>query len=176
MNNIKFCGCGCNLKRQSINDKNLAIEFLYLDLSTCERCQGANTVIDESIADIKNILNEIGYSVSLTKTHVQNEQSAKDYAFFSSPTIRINGKDIILENKESNCSSCGDYCGTEVDCRDWKWNGKTYDSPPKGMIINAILKAIYDKNFGQSPNFKDYKVPENIKKFFEARINKEGNI
>lgn len=174
MNNTKSCGCGCNSERQPRNDKNLAIEFLYLDLSTCERCRGTDTVIDESIADIKNILNEIGYSVSLTKTHIQNEQSAKDHAFFSSPTIRINGKDIILENKESNCSSCGDYCGTEVDCRDWEWNGRTYDSPPKGMIINAILKAIYDKNFGQLPNFKDYEVPENIKKFFEARINKEG--
>lgn len=173
MNNIKLCRSSCNSRKQLKNDKGLVIEFLYLDLSICERCQGTDTVIDESVADLKNILNEVGYSVCLTKTHIRSEQSAKNHAFLSSPTIRINGKDIILKNKESGCSSCGDYCGAKVDCRDWEWNGKTYDSPPKGMIVDAILRAIYDKNFGQLPNFKNYEVPENIKKFFKARKNKE---
>ncbi|MBI2410610.1 MAG: DUF2703 domain-containing protein [Candidatus Kerfeldbacteria bacterium] len=173
MDNSNSCGCSCSPEKKSNNDKNLAIEFLYLDLSTCGRCQWTDTVIDESIADIKEILGEIGYSLSLTKTHIQDEQSAKNHAFLSSPTIRINGKDIVLQNKESNCSSCGDYCGTEIDCRDWEWNGKTYDSPPKGMIIDAIFRAIYNKDFGQLPNFKDYKIPKNIRKFLEACSEKE---
>jgi hypothetical protein len=165
------CGCGSSCSsenKQEKNEKHLEIEFLYLDLSTCGRCQGTDSVIEEAIKDLEDILSEVGYTLSLTKTHIQSVQCAKDHAFVSSPTVRINNRDIVFETQESNCSSCGEVCGTDVDCRDWSWNGKTYDAPPKGMIIDAILSSIYDKNFGKEVDFKNYKVPENIIKFFEA--------
>ena len=35
------CGCDCSF------EKKVVVEYLYLDLQTCERCIGTNSVLDE---------------------------------------------------------------------------------------------------------------------------------
>ncbi len=159
----------CSTKKESLNTKIIEIELLYLDLSVCGRCKSTDRIVEESIEDVKTSLSEMGYTINFTKTHIQGVQCAKDHAFVSSPTIRITNRDIVLETKESNCNSCGSLCGTKVDCRDWIWQGKSYSSPPKAMIIDAIFKSIYVKNFGKEVDLKNYKVPKNIKTFFREK-------
>lgn len=77
------------------------------------------------------------------KIHVQSEKQARQLGFISSPTIRINGRDIQLDVKESLCESCGDLCGEDVNCRVWVYQGKEYTAPPKAMIIDAVLREVY---------------------------------
>lgn len=180
MGNNVSCGCGPASEPQPKKEtqtqtvvqpnsgKHLDIQFMYLDISTCQRCQGTNTTVEESLEEMQNVLTELGYSYFLEKIHINSMELAKKYAFVSSPTIRINGKDIVLEDTESNCSTCGDVCGEEVDCRDWEWNGEIYSYAPKGMIMDAILRSVFDKNFGQFPDMDKYEVPENIVTFFEG--------
>ena len=37
------CGCGCAAEPETVsNSKRLLIEYLYLDLNTCDRCIGTN--------------------------------------------------------------------------------------------------------------------------------------
>ncbi len=104
----------------------------------------------------------------VNKINVNTAELAKEYKFLSSPTIRINGQDIQLEVKESLCESCGDLCGDEVACRVWVYQGREYNVPPKGMIIEAILRAVYG---GQPPvdtSASPYVIPENLSKFYAA--------
>lgn len=66
------------------------------------------------------------------------------------------------------CESCGDLCGDQVDCRVWVYQGREYSVPPKGMIIEAILKAVYG---GQAPvdaAASPYVMPENLRNFYTA--------
>ena len=44
--------CCCNQESK----KEVKIEFLYLDLSVCERCQGTESNLDEAIQDISQVL------------------------------------------------------------------------------------------------------------------------
>jgi len=104
------------------------------------------------------------------KLHVQSEEQARELGFISSPTIRLNGKDIQLEVKESLCESCGEIAGENIDCRVWIWQGQEYTAPPKGMIIEAILQEVYGgaKEQPQAPpTTRD--VPDNLKRFFAAK-------
>ncbi|WP_313884891.1 DUF2703 domain-containing protein [Desulfofundulus sp. TPOSR] len=76
--------------------------------------------------------------------------------------------------KESLCESCGDLCGEDVNCRVWVYQGKEYTTPPKGMIIDAILREVYGGPAGavHGPS-KMETLPDNLKRFFAARRNKE---
>ncbi|NLI14188.1 MAG: DUF2703 domain-containing protein [Peptococcaceae bacterium] len=149
---------------------------MYLDLNVCVPCRGTEARLEEAVSDVSRVLEATGVEVEVRKIHVQSEEQALALGFVSSPTIRVNGRDIQLEVKESLCESCGDLCGDEVDCRVWGYQGKEYSVPPKGLIIEAILREVYKEPNEGAVNVKPLtKVPENLKRFF-ARQKKEDSI
>ena len=163
--------------------KSLEIDFLYLDLNTCERCQGTDHNLEDAIQEVSAVLSAAGYEVRLNKINVTTRELAIQHEFFSSPTIRINGKDIALDVKENNCTDCGDLCGDEVDCRVWEYEGVEYNEPPKALLIDSILRAVYggssqgcccsEAEDAQSccseKQHPPYELPDNLRKFYEGR-------
>ena len=158
--------------------RHLDIEFMYLDLSVCTWCQSTESNLEEAISEVAKVLKATGVDVNLRKIHIQSEEQARELRFLSSPTIRINGRDIQLDGKESNCESCGDLCGEDVDCRIWIYQGKEYTAPPKGMIIDAVLREVYGGALQSIEKpAQSEEVPDNLRKFFAAKHRKqEGEI
>lgn len=149
------------------------IEFMYLDLDECTRCKGTQNSLEEAIAEVSRVLEAAGREIIVHKVHVQSEEQARELGFVSSPTIRVNGKDIQSDIKESFCESCGDICGDEVDCRVWVYRGKEYTVPPKAMIIDAILSKVYGGKKDNMPvQDKTGEIPDNLKRFFEGKRKK----
>lgn len=165
--------CGSESSAQS-EKRHMNIDFLYLDLTVCNWCQGTEASLDAAIAEVATVLNVTGIEVTVNKINVISEEQARQLQFISSPTIRINGRDIQLDVKESLCDSCGDLCGDDVDCRVWVYQGKEYTVPPKAMIIEAILREAYgEANMASQGASSDFEVPDNLKKFFAAMKHKE---
>lgn len=154
-----------------MSKKRLDIDFLYLDLSTCQRCQGTDHNLEEAIQEVSSVLSAAGYEVRLNKINVTTSALAIQHEFLSSPTIRINGKDVALEVKENNCADCGDLCGDEVDCRVWEYEGVEYNEPPKALLIDAILRAVYggSQSCCSEKQYPPYELPDNLRKFYEGR-------
>ncbi len=157
--------------------RHLAIDFLYLDLSVCERCQDTESILEEAIEEVTRVLETTGVEVALNKIHVTSEEQAVALRFRVSPTIRVNGQDIQMKFRESLCESCGTLCGCEegVSCREWEHHGQWYAAPPKGLIIEAILK----KAFGgaeeeQEERQKGEEAPDNLKRFFSGLLEQEA--
>lgn len=146
--------------------KPVVIDFLYLDLNTCKRCMTTDKALNEAVSELSGVLYTLGYKMSVNSVNITSVKMAKQYRFLSSPTIRVNGRDICLSVEENKCTDCGDICGSDVDCRVFVWKGKKYNQPPKTMIMDSILKAIYGpkKTAEQEP----YVLPENLKKFFKS--------
>jgi hypothetical protein len=143
---------------------------MYIDLNQCTRWLQTESNLGEVVSEVANVLRATGVEVNVQKLHVQSEEQARELGFISSPTIRLNGKDIQLEVKESLCESCGEIAGENIDCRVWIWQGQEYTAPPKGMIIEAILQEVYGgaKEQPQAPpTTRD--VPDNLKRFFAAK-------
>lgn len=153
--------------------KEVKIEYLYLDLDTCDRCVGTDAVLEDVIVELTPALELTGYSVSYSKIKIDNEELAVQHRLVSSPTIRINGRDICDEVKESDCVCCGEISGTQVDCRVFEYEGKLYEVPPKAMLAEAILRNAFSDAESCSCGCGCYEVPDNLRNFFEGKAKKE---
>lgn len=143
--------------------KNLVIDFLYLDLSTCDRCITTDSTLQETLLELSGIFNTLGCKVEVNKVNITTRELAEQYHFLSSPTIRVNGFDICGDITVNNCCSCGAICGDDVDCRMFSYQGAIYEQPPKAMLIDGILRVLY----GQLPQDEtDYTLPANLERFF----------
>ncbi len=136
-------------------NKKLKIDFLYLDLSTCTRCQATDKVLDEVLDELREEIRDIK-EITINKIKIKNDKEAQKYDFKRSPTIKINNVDIEeiltgeLKIKDNYCESCAGACGeacSEVSgngtqCRVIEYKRKTYEAVPKEMIKDAIKKVI----------------------------------
>ena len=163
------CSCGC-----AADTKNkVIVEYLYLDLKTCDRCIGTDNVLDEVMMTITPALKTAGFEVDYLKIEMKTAEIAAQYQFLSSPTVRVNGQDICQSVAENSCGCCSDISGTDVSCRVFEYNEETYEVPPKEMLAKAILTAV----FGQPEtgcSCSAYELPENLREFFEGKNSKSG--
>ena len=83
----------------------------------------------------------MGIELRLQEIVTQTPEEAKMHALLTSPTIRLNGRDIAQDIRESVCESCGDLTenNTIVDCREWHYRGKVYPAAPLPLVIEAIM-------------------------------------
>lgn len=167
-NKTSKCCSTSNCCETKPKKSKLLIDFLYLDLSVCERCQGTENNLDAAIREVSTVLKSAGFEILVNKVNINSKELAIKYEFLSSPTIRINGKDIELEVKETSCKECGDLCGDDVDCRVWEYDGNEYREPPKEMIVNAILKEVYGSQSINNIDKEEYILPSNLQAFFDG--------
>ncbi len=166
------CCCSSENCCQPQPKKPINIDFLYLDTIVCGRCQDTEKALDDAVSSVAVVLNAAGYEVKVNKVNIVTRELAIQYQFVSSPTIRVNGNDIAVELRESVCEDCGELCGDTVDCRVWVYNGVEYTSPPKELIVDAILREVY--NAGQrEPEREAYQFPENLETYFIAKAHKD---
>jgi hypothetical protein len=167
------CGCGAGATHSTTKEQpgqdRLDITLLYLDLEVCSRCKETDTRLDQALDQVARVLEATGKEVSLEKIHIESLEMARQYRFVSSPTIRINERDIEMEVKENHCGSCSAIAGTDVACRVWSYAGQEYPAPPRALIVDAILRAAYadPSSETETPAFED--VPANIQEFFAAQ-------
>jgi len=160
------CSCECEI----YSEKKIVVDYLYLDLQTCDRCIGTDVVLDEVMMTLTPSLMLAGFDIKYNKIEMKTAKIAERFAFYSSPTIRVNGQDICGPVKENSCGCCSEISGTDVNCRLFEYNGKCYEVPPKEMIAGAILKTIFGTTVNCSSS--DYKLPDNLKAFYEGRSSK----
>lgn len=169
----EYAECCCSCGYEAASEKNVVIEYLYLDLQTCDRCIGTDFVLDEVITAITPAMRLAGFDVEYNKIEMKTAELAERYRFLSSPTIRVNGRDICQSVAENSCGCCSEISGIDVDCRVFEYNGKSYEVPPKEMLAKAILGAV----FGQPESgcsCGSYELPENLKTFYKGKKSKSG--
>lgn len=147
----------------------LRIDFLFLDLTTCTRCRAADRSLASALEVARDVLTAAGTEVQVNKIHVESAAQARALGLVSSPTIRVNGRDIAHELRESRCGreACSDGCGEQVDCRVWVHRGREHTEPPVEMILDAILRELYAGSAVERERAPDpYELPENLERFF----------
>ncbi len=121
----------------------LEIDYLYLDLAQCTRCQRTREVLHRAVEACRPALDALGLSAVVRETHVTSREMAQAHAFRVSPTILIDGRDVQPEASHDLCAECGDLCqcADGVECRVWVWNGERQLWPHAAFLIDAIVTA-----------------------------------
>lgn len=171
---MSCCGASSIAETQSTESLSLAVEFFFLDDNVCQPCSGTARALDEAIEITAAPLAVMGVDLRVEKIHITDKADAEAHKFLTSPTIRINGKDIDPARTEGECSTCGDLAGgkTTVNCRNWHWRGEVHQTAPTGKIVEAIMDAATRSTTGccsGAPQEDPYIIPENLEAFFEAR-------
>lgn len=152
------------------SDRSVSIEFLYLDMTVCDRCTETGKNLRTAIDAVRPALSRAGVDLRLHTLHIASEAEARRHRLVSSPTIRIDGEDIAAELIETDCASCGELCNCAggVECRVWRWNGTDYTAAPVGMIVDAILRSALRPASGAQASRPagTYETPENLRRFF----------
>lgn len=162
------CACGSELE-----EKTVLVEYLYLDLKTCDRCVGTDLVLKEVIETLSPALTLAGYTVRYRKIEMATRELATEHRFVSSPTIRVNGRDICASVAENACGCCGEISGTQVNCRVFEYDGEAYEVPPEAMLAESILAAVFG-SYIVVKQTDDYTLPENLMGFYDGKQNKSG--
>lgn len=102
----------------------MKIEVLYID--GCHAFQ-------EAVRETAQALIDLGLKEDIVVKRVDTVDESKKLKFTGSPDIKINGEDVDPDfNKIKKFETIG--------CRPYFYKGKSYDFPPKEMIIEAIRK------------------------------------
>ena len=180
------CGCGCNSSTSNTAcgsavaesgglqevRKVLNVDLIVIELSTCKRCVPTGDQLRAAVKLLTPVAEALGIELRHHETVVQTSGEAKEIALLSSPTIRLNGRDIAQYIRESLCESCGDLTdnNTSVDCREWHYRGKVYSAAPVAMLVEALMEAMLkiDEIPSVPPTpFKD--LPENLIRYFDNK-------
>lgn len=153
--------------------EKIIVEYLYLDLQTCDRCIGTDSILDEVMLVLTPALELAGFTVEYRKTEIETAEIALQNQFLSSPTIRVNGHDICHSIVENSCGCCSEISDTDVECRVFMYKGEAYEVPPKEMLAEGILQFIFGQSNEVVPRDR-YELPQNLKKFFEGKKNKSS--
>lgn len=169
MEESKCCGCpyGC-CSGEDAAVKAICVEYLYLDLEDCGRCSDTFLALGEAIREARMVFEGSGITISIAPVKVESQQQAIELRFSASPTIRMNGRDICEAVTETRCEQCCSQCGSDVTCRVWRLRGQTYDSAPKALIIDALIRAAYSPQPAAGAD-EEFTLPENLRKFFAGR-------
>lgn len=154
-------------------EKIVTIDFLYLDLNTCDRCQETETHLDQAIHIFEPVSKCLNYKVIVNKVNVDTKELAEFYRFESSPTIRVNGMDILGAIQENLCTDCSSISGQETSCRVFKYDGKFFTEPPISMILEGIFSVIFNREVVQlCKTHEQYVLPENLEMFYSSKKKK----
>ena len=183
--------CGCNemspedIEKEARYDetngaqtirKVLNCDLFVIDLSTCKRCVPTGDQLKRAVHLLTPVAEALGIELRHHEIVVQTPQEAKAYAMLSSPTIRLNGRDIAQDISESLCESCGDltYNNTSIDCREWHYRGKVYFAAPLPLLVEAIMGAMLNMEAPQVVQAPIEELPENLQRYFENKKQNAG--
>jgi len=171
--------CCCSDEGYSCKDdayagrmRTVVVDFLFIDLEVCDRCQGADERVFHAVERCRPILASCGYNLVLNQVLIEDEAAAERWRFYSSPTIRVNGIDICPSVEENDCGCCSDIADTDVKCRVFPLNGGSYEVPPTDMIVGAIMRTALREE-SADPTAEPYECPANLRDFFEGKQKKQ---
>lgn len=162
--------------------RTLKIELLVIDLTTCARCVPTGAQLEKAVELLSPAAVALGIDLRMETKIVQTREEALLRGLLSSPTIRINGRDIAQDVRESKCESCGDLVedgdlvsgGTSVDCREWHYKGKAYSAAPLPLLVEAVMGAMLSIDSLRPVKVEPLiELPENLVRFFENK--KDGS-
>ncbi len=100
------------------------MDVLLYHTKTCHVWQTA-------LKEVGDALIQAGIKANVKTVVVNTQEEAEKHRFLGSPTVHVNGKDV-----DSMAEKLTRY--SLSSCRTYWWKGKSFEYPPKEMILSAL--------------------------------------
>ncbi|WP_269431682.1 DUF2703 domain-containing protein [Bacillus sp. JCM 19034] len=134
-------------------------------VSSCNTCMSVEDQVLQMVADLRPVLEKVNTVVQVKKTIVQSLNQAEELQFKASPSIRIDGLEVLPTQ--------GDIFG--LGERFWEWEGSLYNAPPTALIVDTILRAYANSEQTQNTTPFIYQTPEPLREYFTDSFEKNIN-
>ena len=110
---------------------------------TCARCGGTETEVQQATAQLERSLAALGVTVVLEQQSLDVDTFIRDVA--ASNRIWINDRPLEdwlgADVGASSCTFCCTEAGVDVECRTVVHDGRTFETIPASLIVQAGLMA-----------------------------------
>ena len=120
--------------------KTVKIEYLYLDQTVCDRCQGTDTRVEKAIEELAPIMDMAGYKLKMKRVEISTKKLAKkhhDHALFiafapaRNPRIALA---VLVENGGFGAQAAAPVARQLIDY--WLTGANSLElPPPKGVPL-----------------------------------------
>jgi NAD-dependent dihydropyrimidine dehydrogenase PreA subunit len=73
----------CSYRNDDSSSRTILVEYLYLDLQSCDRCIGTDKVLEEVLTTLTPALQLAGYEVEYNRIEIETATKAIQYQFVS---------------------------------------------------------------------------------------------
>lgn len=118
---------------------------------------------------VEGAVRATGARVELRRIQVRSVEQARELRFVSSPTIRVNGRDIATEALETECGADACGCGPGASCRVWRYAGREHGEAPVGLIVDAVLAGLSAETARADSPAPANELPDKLVRVFAAK-------
>jgi hypothetical protein len=90
-------------QKEQISRRVLNVDLLVIDLNVCKRCVPTGDQLRVAVNLLTPVAEALEIHLRYHEIVVQTAADAKEQALLTSPTIRLNGRDIAHDIRESEC-------------------------------------------------------------------------
>ena len=147
--------------------EKLRIDFLFLDLTTCTRCLGADASLEAALDAVDDVLAPPASKPRSTRSGSSSREQARALRFVSSPTIRVDGATSRWSCARARAARRRAPTAAAITspAASGCYRGQEYTEPPVAMIVDAILRRVYGPAPLRRSRRGRYELPENLRAF-----------
>ena len=121
---------------------DVLVELFVLDQERCGPCRSAIGELRLAATLLEDGLAGSAIRVASRVVQLTDADEARRLGVVSSPTVRVDGADIVLEVDEEECATCSAIARTPVSCRTYEWEGARHDHPPAALVVDAVRRHL----------------------------------
>ena len=121
---------------------DIEVELFYVELDGCAPCRNALAETDEAARLVRDELAARGRDLTVTIVPLLEPGQAQERGIAAPVTVHVAGIDVSLDGTPAPDAACGVAGTAPTRCRSHVWDGRLFDAPPAGLIVEAIHRHL----------------------------------
>lgn len=121
---------------------DVELELFYVELDGCAPCRNALAEADEAARLVRDELAARGRSLTVRIVPLHEPGQAQARGIAAPVTVHVAGVDVSLDGPPAADAACGVAGTAPRRCRSHGWDGRLFDAPPAGLIVEAIHRHL----------------------------------
>ena len=127
---------------EAMMNPEVVVELFYVEQDGCEPCARAASEVDAAARLLRDELAAHGRKLTVRAVALQEPGHAQALGVDDPVTVRVGGTDIGSRSADHHVAECGVPGTAPRRCRGYEWDGRLFNAPPAGLIVDAVHREV----------------------------------